>query len=114
MTDTESPVYDPVERELMASMLENWFQQRISMSNKALRFILLPLACVILFAVAFWFNYYIPVPVIVLTALLTVSILVWIVFLFIGARLVKRVRTGDAIMLRKIRSSNSADEVDKT
>ena len=114
MTDLESPVYDPVERELMASMLENWFQQRISMSNRALRFMLFPLIAVVLSAVVFWFSYYIPVPAIALTVLLAVSILAWIVFLFIGARLVKRVRTGDAIMLRKIRSSNKADEVDKT
>ena len=110
MTDMESTSYDLAEQELMASMLENWFQQRISMSNRALRLMLFPLAGVLIFAVAFWFSYYIPVPSIVLTGLLGLSALVWIVCLFIGGRLIKRVRTGDALMLRKIRSSNSPEE----
>lgn len=114
MTDMESTEYDPAERELMASMLENWFQQRISMSNKALRLMLFPLIAVVLAAVAFWFNFYIPVPVVALAVLLGLFILAWIICLFIGGGLVKKVRMGDAIMLRKIRSSNKADEVDKT
>ena len=110
MADTESTSYDNSERERMASMLENWFQQRMSMSNKALRLILLPMVAVVLAAAVFWFNYYIPVPVVFLAALFGLTLLVWVICLFLGGRLIRRVRTGDSLMLRKIRSMNAPDE----
>jgi hypothetical protein len=60
--------------------------------------------------VAFWFSYYLPVPAAVPLAVLGVSVLVWVVCLFMGARLLKMVRTGDSLMLRKIRSANPPDQ----
>jgi|GEM_PF-1792065 len=98
------------DRERMAGMLENWFQRRTEMTSRAFRLILLPLVAVLLFASVFWFSFYIPVPVIVPIALVAVSILVWVICLFIGGRALRRVRTGDAIMLRKIRSSADSDK----
>ena len=109
MTDTEQTPYDNAERERMASMLENWFQQRMELSNRAFKLMFIPLAAVVLASLLFWFNYYLPVPSMVLLGILLVSLLVWIVCLLMGAKLVKRVRTGDSLMLRKIRSSNSPE-----
>ncbi len=102
----DSSTIDFSEREKM-EMLEKWFQQRAEMTSRALKLILLPLIAVFAFAVIFWFNYYIPVPLIILLGLLGVSLTAWVICLFTGARVFKRVRTGDAIMLRKIRSSGS-------
>jgi len=105
MTEMEQNPYDSAERERMAFMLEKWFQQRMGLSNRAFKLIFIPLAAVLLAALMFWFNYYVPVPSVVLMGLLLACLLAWIVCLFIGARLIKRVRTGDSLMLRKIRSS---------
>lgn len=88
-------------------MLENWFQKRTEMTSRALKLILFPLIAVFVFAATFWYNYYIPVPLIILLGLLAISPIVWVICIFIGARVLKRVRTGDAITLRKIRSSGS-------
>lgn len=109
MTEAANTPFDSVEREQMASMLENWFQQRMKLSNRAFKLIFLPLAAVAVFAVAFWFNYYLPVPVVVPMAALIISLLVWIVCSLMGFRLIRRVRTGDSLMLRKIRSSNAPE-----
>ncbi|MCD4708867.1 MAG: hypothetical protein K8S62_14130 [Candidatus Sabulitectum sp.] len=103
----DSTTIDFSEREKM-EMLENWFQRRAEMTSRALKLILLPLIAIILFAVVFWFNYFIPVPSIVLLGLLCASLLAWLVCLLMGTRVLKRVRTGDAIMLRKIRSSRNS------
>lgn len=110
MSSTASPPHYPEEREQFASMLENWFQQRMIMSNKALKLMLLPLMAVLVFALGFWFSYYLPVPATVTALALLVSLLVWLVCLVAGVRIFRRMRTGDALMLRKIRSSSTAEE----
>lgn len=102
----DSPSIDFSEKENL-EMLGNWFQQRTEMTSRALKLILLPLIAVFVFAATFWFSYFIPVPPIVLLGLLGASLLAWVICLFTGTRVLKRVRTGDAIMLRKIRSSNN-------
>ncbi len=89
-------------------MLENWFQKRAKMSSKAIRLILIPVIAVLLFAAVFVSAYYIAIPQIVslvFLSLLGTSLIVWVVCLFAGGGILKKVRTGDAIMLRKIRSS---------
>ena len=91
-------------------MLENWFQQRTELTSKALKLILLPVIAVFIFTLSFWYSYYIPLPSIILLSLLGASSLTWIVCLFGGGRILKRVRTGDAIMLRKIKSSDDHSE----
>jgi Flp pilus assembly protein TadB len=91
-------------------MLENWFEKRAQMSSKALRFILIPVVAVLLFALVFWFQYYIPAPPVVLLGLLGGSIVVWIVCLFIGGGVLKKVRTGDTIMQRKVKSSGNQEK----
>lgn len=109
MTETEQTPFRSAERERMASMLENWFQQRMTLSNRAFKLIFVPLGAVVLFAGLFWFSYYLPVPPMVLLGLLVLSLAVWTLCLFMGARLIRRVRTGDSLMLRKIRSSSALD-----
>ncbi len=109
-SSTASVPNDPGERERFASMLENWFQQRMKMSNRALKFMLLPLIAVVVFACVFWFSYYLPVPVAVPALALLVSLLVWFVCLIAGVRIFRRMRTGDALMLRKIRSSSAPEQ----
>jgi len=89
-------------------ILENWFQKRAEMSSRALKLILVPVIVILFFALVFWFQHYIPVPAVVLLGILGGSVLAWIVCLFIGGGVLRRVRTGDAIMLRKIRSSGSS------
>ncbi len=89
-------------------MLESWFQKRAKMSSRALKLILVPVIAVLVFALVFWFQHYIPVPAVVLLGILGGSVIAWIVCLFIGGGVLKRVRTGDAIMLRKIRSSDDS------
>jgi hypothetical protein len=89
-------------------MFENWFQKRAEMSSRALKLILIPVIAVLVFALVFWFQYYIPLPAVVLLGILGGSVLAWIVCLFIGGGVLKKVRTGDAIMLRKIRSSGGS------
>ncbi len=91
-------------------MLENWFQQRTEMTSKALKLILLPVIAVFVFTLSLWYSFYIPLPSIILLGLLGASTLTWIICLFGGGRILKRVRTGDAIMLRKIRSSGDQSE----
>jgi protein-S-isoprenylcysteine O-methyltransferase Ste14 len=98
------------ERERMASMLENWFQQRMKLSNKAFRFMFIPLIPVAVLALAFWFSYYIPVPAFILLMILLVSLTAWVVCLFIGWGILRKVRTGDGIMLRKIRASETPEK----
>ena len=110
MDESVNEPFDSAERERMAAMLENWFQQRMALSNRAFKFMFLPIIAVVVFAAAFWFSYYLPVPVAVSTAGLVVSLAVWMVCLFLGGRLMKRVRTGDSLMLRKIRSSSTPAE----
>jgi hypothetical protein len=107
MTDFSEDTYPTAseERERMAVMLENWFQQRTKMTSRAFRLILLPLIAVVLFATAFWFSYYIPVHWIVPASLFAVSMLLWVICLFVGGRVIRRVRIGDTLMLRKIRSA---------
>ena len=100
---------DFTEREKM-EMLENWFQQRTEMTSKALKFILLPAIAVFVSAGLFWFQVYIPVPVLLLISLLGASLLSWIICLFVGGGILKKVRTGDSIMLRKIRSSENPEK----
>ncbi|MCP4647376.1 MAG: hypothetical protein GY852_06520 [bacterium] len=95
------------EKEKM-EMLENWFQRRTEMTAKALKFILLPVIGVIIFAGTFWFQMYIPLSPVILLALLGASLLAWVICLFAGGGILKRVRTGDSIMLRKIRSSTNS------
>ncbi len=97
------------EREKM-EMLENWFQQRTEMTSRAVRFILLPAIAVIVFAGLFWFQVYIPITVVILISLLGASLLSWIICLFVGGGILKKVRTGDSIMLRKIRSSGGQEK----
>lgn len=91
-------------------MLENWFQQRTEMTSRALKFILLPAIAVFVFAGLFWFQVYIPITVVILISLLGVSLLSWIICLFIGGGILKKVRLGDSIMLRKIRSSENPEK----
>ena len=91
-------------------MLENWFQQRTEMTSKALKLILIPVIAVFVFTLLFWYSFYIPIPAIILLALLGASTLTCVICMFAGGRILKRVRTGDAIMLRKIRSSGSQSE----
>lgn len=110
MSSTASPPHYPEEREKFASMLENWFQQRMKMSNRALKLMLLPLIAVVVFACGFWFSYFLPVPVAITALALLVSLLVWFVCLIAGVRIFRRMRTGDALMLRKIRSSSTPEE----
>ncbi len=97
------------EREKM-EMLESWFQRRTEMTSKALKLILIPVIAVLFFAAIFWFSYYIPVPAEILLGLLGASLLAWFICLFIGGGILKRVRTGDSIMLRKIRSSERSPQ----
>ncbi|MCD6589521.1 MAG: hypothetical protein J7K88_13320 [Candidatus Fermentibacteraceae bacterium] len=104
-TDTTS--FDFSDKEKL-QMLENWFQKRAEMSSRALKLILIPVIAVLVFALVFWFQYYIPVPVVALLGILGGSVLAWIVCLFMGGGVLKKVRTGDAIMLRKIRSSDGS------
>jgi protein-S-isoprenylcysteine O-methyltransferase Ste14 len=104
-TDTTS--FDFSDKEKL-QMLENWFQKRAEMSSRALKLILIPVIAVLVFALVFWFQYYIPVPAVVLLGILGGSVLAWIVCLFMGGGVLKKVRTGDAIMLRKIRSSDDS------
>lgn len=106
LSENSSIAIDFTEREKM-EMLENWFQQRTEMTSKALKYILLPVIGVIVFAGLFWFQVYIPVSAPILIFLLGVSILAWIICLFAGGGILKKVRTGDSIMLRKIRSSEN-------
>ncbi len=108
MTDSaDSSSFDFSDKEKL-QMLENWFQKRAEMSSRALKLILIPVIAVLVFALVFWFQYYIPVPAVVLLGILGGSVLAWIVCLFIGGGVLKKVRTGDAIMLRKIRSSDDS------
>ena len=104
---TDSTSFDFSDKEKL-QMLENWFQKRAEMSSRALKLILIPVITVLVFALVFWFQYYIPVPAVVLLGILGGSVLAWIVCLFIGGGVLKKVRTGDAIMLRKIRSSDDS------
>lgn len=97
------------EKEKM-EMLESWFQRRAEMTSKALKLILIPVVVVLLFAAIFWFSYYIPIPAEILLGLLGAALLAWLICLFIGGGILKRVRTGDSIMLRKIRSSESSPQ----
>ena len=92
------------EREKM-EMLENWFQQRTNMTSKAFKFILFPFIPVPVFATLFWFQLYLPVPPIVLLSLLGLAIIAWFVFIGLAVKKLKRVKMGDAIMMKKIRSS---------
>ncbi len=92
-------------------MLENWFQKRTKMTSKAVKLILVPVIAVLLFTAAFVSAYYIAIPQIaslVFLSLLGTSLIVWIVCLFAGGGILKKVRTGDAIMLRKIKSSGDS------
>ncbi len=91
-------------------MLENWFQKRTEMTSRALKFILVPVIAILLLAVIFWFSYYIPVPPMILLGILGASLLAWVICLFIGGGVLKRVRIGDAIMLRKIKSSSNSEK----
>lgn len=86
-------------------MLENWFEQRTDMTSKAFKFILFPSIPVPLFALLFWFQNYIPIPPVIWLVLFGLAILFWFVFIILAVKKLKRVRTGDAIMLKKIRSS---------
>lgn len=97
------------EREKMA-MLEKWFQQRTEMTSKALKLILVPLIVVIMSALVSWWFFLIPDWNIVLLALFGAALVAWIVCLFLGGGIFKKVRIGDAIMLRKIKSSRDTDK----
>lgn len=94
-------------------MLENWFQKRTKMTSRAVKLILVPVIAVLLFTAAFVSAYYISIPQIaglIFLGLLGASLLAWIICLFAGGGILKKVRTGDAIMLRKIRSSGDSAE----
>jgi hypothetical protein len=110
MTELLTPEESSGESERMALMLENWFQQRTKMTARAFRFLLLPLLPMLTAAALFWYNFYIPVPAMVLAALFMFTVLVWLVCLIIGARVLSRVRTGDSLMLRKIRTRSAQRE----
>ena len=92
------------EREKM-EMLENWFQQRTDITSKAFKFILFPSIPVPIFALLFWFQFYVPVPPVILMSLFGLAIVFWFVFIVLAVKKLKMVRMGDAIMLKKIRSS---------
>ena len=95
-------------------MLENWFQKRTEMTSRALKLILIPVIGVLLFGVAFFTTYYIIAPQIVIWILLGVlaaSLLTWIICLFAGGGIFKKVRIGDSIMHRKIRSSGNSEKI---
>ena len=105
----DSTSFDFSDKEKL-EMLENWFQQRTAMTSRALRLILLPLIAVVVFALAsFWFMY-VPNVNIIMLSLLGASLIVWVICLFMGGKVLRRVRTGDTIMLRKIRSSSHPDK----
>ena len=94
-------------------MLENWFQKRTEMTSRALKLILIPVTVVLLFAAAFFATYFILVPQIVSIILLGVTgtaLLTWVICLLIGGGVLKKVRTGDSIMLRKIRSHSEPEK----
>ncbi len=108
--NTEDSVTQYFSEKEKLGMLENWFEQRTEMTAKAIKLILIPVIAVFVFTLTFWYSFYIPLPSIILLSLLGASILAWVLCLFGGGRILKRVRTGDAIMLRKIRSSGSQSE----
>ena len=94
-------------------MLENWFQKRTEMTSKAIKLILIPVIPILLFTAAFVSAYYIIIPQIVslvFLGILGASLIAWIICLFAGGGIFKKVRIGDAIMLRKIRSSSDTAE----
>ena len=95
-------------------MLENWFQKRTEMTSRALKLLLVPVIGVLLFGLAFFSTYYIVVPQIVslvFLGLLAASLLSWIICLFAGGGIFKKVRIGDSIMHRKIRSSSGSEKI---
>ncbi|MCK5784962.1 MAG: hypothetical protein KAH54_00235 [Candidatus Sabulitectum sp.] len=108
----DSPATDFSDTEQL-EMLENWFRKRTEMTSKALKLILVPVMAVLLFAAAFFATYYIAVPQIVSFILLVitgVSFLAWVICLFLGGGVLKKVRIGDSIMLRKIGSDSEPEK----
>ncbi len=95
-------------------MLENWFQKRTEMTSKALKIILFPVYTVLFFAVIFLAFYVFTVPMIVsyiILLFIVISLLTLVICLFIGGGIFKKVRTGDSIMLRQIKSESKSEAI---